>query len=231
MLLVEVGNSTIKTARPLDGGGFRVERHADDDSAVAAINAAGLPALLAPVAGPRAASLEGLDVPVMAITHDTIRAFVADTYDTPDTLGIDRVLNVIGLDVPGIVISCGTAITVDALGNDGPVWGAILPGFTTAAEGLHARIPTLPLVEIDEAIELPARTSRQSVVNGVVLGTALAARELASRHSRIVFGSGRVPVTITGGDARLLRRLWTGELYPHIDEDLLFRAMMRVGGA
>ncbi len=229
-LLVEVGNSTIKLAHAEAAGDFRVERFARMERAVAAINHIGLPVLLAPVARERSTELAGLQVPVHAITHHTVADFVGVSYDTPGSLGLDRVLNLIGLDAPGIVISCGTAITVDALGLDGgPVWGAIMPGFTTAAEGLHARVPALPAVLAGDDVILPARTSRQSVANGVVLGTARAAQALAGELAELAFAGAAAPVTLTGGDAARLRALWRGEPLPVVNEHLLFGAMARIG--
>jgi type III pantothenate kinase len=164
---------------------------------------------------------------VRLITSNDLRAFIGQSYDTPDTLGLDRVLNLLGLGGDGIAISCGTAITVDALANGVPVWGAILPGFRTAATGLHERVPALPQVEPESPTRLPARTSYQSVANGVLLGTALAVRGIADRLAAAA-GLSSPRIILTGGDAEPLRALWQRPEI-EIDDGLLFRGMLAVG--
>ena len=165
---------------------------------------------------------------VRVVDRSHFRDFVGDSYDTPETLGLDRILNLAGMKGDGVAISCGTAITVDAVASGRPSWGGIMPGFRTAAEGLHARIPALPVASLDAVPELPARSSVASVVNGVLLGTALAAASLARLLARDLFGSSPPRIVITGGDARLLARLWSGGEEVVVDDALLFRGMMGV---
>jgi type III pantothenate kinase len=164
------------------------------------------------------------------ITREMLAAFVGTSYDTPETLGIDRVLNLLGTTHDAVVISCGTAITVDARIGGRPVWGAIMPGFATAAEGLQKRIPALPLVDVTREPLLAARTSVDSVTNGVLLGTALGAQGLADELARLAPPSADLPVILTGGDAQILERLWPAESRaPIVDEMLVFQGMMAWG--
>jgi pantothenate kinase type III len=222
ILLLEIGNSTIKLVRAEGELLSGIERYDDIDSFERRCASFDAPIVCAPVnAAPSRRVLDrlrGRDLRVLG--RSDFDAFIAGSYDTPETLGLDRILNLLGLGPDGIAISCGTAITVDAVVGGRPIWGAILPGFRTAAEGLHERVPALPLVEPQTPTHLPARTSEQSVANGVLLGTALAAQGIAERLAD------GMRVVITGGDAELLAKLWEGKK-PEVDEVLLFRGMMK----
>jgi pantothenate kinase type III len=228
-LLLEIGNSTVKLAQQRGDGTFAISRYDRLDDAIGELERSSGRVLCAAVGRELSAALLSRLAPerVRVITNNDLRGFIGDSYDTPDTLGLDRVLNLLGLDGDGIAISCGTAITADAFANGVPLWGAILPGFRTAANGLHERVPALPLVEPQSPTGLPARTSYQSVANGVLLGTALALRGIAD-HLATAAGLSNPRIILTGGDAEVLKALWQ---IPdiEIDDGLLFRGMMSVG--
>jgi pantothenate kinase type III len=227
-ILLEIGNSTIKVAHVGDDGAIRLERYSNVEALLRRCESAAESLVVAPVGKELSDEVMGRLENVReveVIDRARFAEFIAGSYDTPETLGLDRILNLAGLGGDGIVISCGTAITVDAVAGGHPVWGAIMPGFRTAAEGLNARVPALPLVPLDDETGLPARSSRRSVANGVLLGTALAAEGLARRLAETASGSDSPRVVITGGDGDLLARLWSGPA-PEVDEVLLFRGMM-----
>src|SRR5438128_800370 len=139
-LLLEIGNSTFKLCRA-DADAFHVTRFSDEDACLRALSVSGERVHIAHVARARGAALASA-LPQRGrgalLTHDDVRAFLDGAYDAPDTLGMDRVLHLRGLDGDGVVVSCGTAITVDALVHGRPRFGAILPGLLTATRGLHA---------------------------------------------------------------------------------------------
>lgn len=225
---LEIGNSTIKVGCTGADGGLQLQRFDRRETFDAWAIASGAPLVVAPV-GER---LSGLVVPflrehaeVRVLERGDVASFVDGSYDTPETLGLDRALNLLGMSGDGVVISCGTAITVDALYDGRPVWGAILPGFRTAAEGLHARIPVLPLVALDAVPHLPARTTDDSLANGILDGTAYAALGLARALATSLGLSAYSSIVCTGGEAGLVARLAPGSV---VDDVLLIRGMMRV---
>ena len=231
MLFLELGNSTIKLARAIDNDTFLLERFASSDGVLKRLTEIDDEIICAPVGEKFRSVATRLErrSNVRTITRELLLPHVAGTYDTPDTLGIDRVLNVLGMSADGVVVSCGTAITVDARIDGRARWGAIMPGFATAAAGLHARVPSLPLIDIEREPSLPARSSTESVVNGIVLGTARAAFGLADELRRAIAPSEVLDVTITGGDAQILERLWPADgRDPIVDEMLIFAGMAAV---
>lgn len=234
MLYLEIGNTTWKLARRGDNGNFIVDRFSDPDEALPALERTNGEIVVAAVAaGDGRAYLNerlvesGDEGRTRFVERSSLLSFVRDTYDTPETLGLDRILNLFSLDRDAVVISCGTAITIDALLEGRPVWGAIMPGFRTAAESLHTYAPALPVASADDPIGIPARSSRNSVANGVFLGTALAARAIAERLRHEAGLSAGTRIVLTGGDADLLRRLWNDGGEVEIRDALLFEGMER----
>lgn len=232
-LFVEIGNTRIKTATLATDGGFAVTAYDRAGTFLEAAAAFDGPIVCAPVGHelslPVVAALQGC-AELRLLGAEDVAEFVGYSYDTPSTLGLDRVLNLYGLAFDAVVISCGTAVTVDAIAGGRPCWGAIMPGFATAAAGLHARIPALPLVELHDAVRLPALTTTGSVANGVLLGTARAAEAIAHDLAMTAFGCLAPHVIITGGDAEVLRRLWSWTPVPAVDETLLFKGMIKLVG-
>lgn len=132
----------------------------------------------------------------------------------PEATGADRALAVLaatGLLAPGhpgLVVACGTAITVERIGPDG-VWqgGAIGPGLALMARSLNQGTAQLPLLELADDPMLPpppawGDATGPALTAGVFWGAVGLARELIARQ-RADLGAG-APVLWTGGGARLL---------------------------
>lgn len=124
----------------------------------------------------------------------------------PDKVGIDRLLNAVAANLlrqpgePVIVVSAGTATTVDLVSAAGAfLGGCILPGIRLGALALHHYTALLPLLD-DEAPgepRLPGRNTVEAMRNGLVWGQLGAVRELVARLGAVSEGQ---PATIfTGG--------------------------------
>ncbi|HUI91380.1 MAG TPA: type III pantothenate kinase [Chitinivibrionales bacterium] len=135
-------------------------------------------------------------------------------YQNISSLGADRLANCLYAHEArsgqsSIIISAGTAITVDFLKNGKEFCGGtILPGIFTQLKSLHDHTGGLPLIELDEgATEFPGTSTRASMVTGVTYGTAGALSFLVERY-RQQFGSG-AKVLATGGSWNLVEKLVT----------------------
>ncbi|MCE7934283.1 MAG: type III pantothenate kinase [Chlorobi bacterium CHB2] len=231
-LFVEIGNSTIKCVEDLNARIPEVLRFREVAEFLERFQPTpDRPVVCAPIgeelskqAMPHLQAFPQLRV----VARQDLASFVGSSYDTPETLGLDRVLNLFGMRKDGIVVSCGTAITIDAIHGGRPYWGAIMPGFRTSTEGLHQRVPLLPVIDPDQPPEYPARTSIGSVTNGIVAGTAYGAAGIVGTLNHRLFG-GSSKVILTGGDALLMRRLWESWAHVEVDEVLLFRGMRKTG--
>jgi type III pantothenate kinase len=150
----------------------------------------------------------------------------------PETAGADRAFAVaaaIGLapaGQPGLVVSCGTAITIERISKQG-IWqgGAIAPGLGVVARALHERTAQLPMVELHQAPAHWGASTRPALEAGVFWGTVGAVRELLDRQ-RADLG-GEPWVIWTGGDAALVAGALLGA-GARIEPDLVLIGLSRV---
>lgn len=160
--------------------------------------------------------------------------------DQPETAGADRALAVAASiarrestpepenkrDRPGLVVSCGTAITVERITGEG-VWegGAIAPGLGLSARALHLLTAQLPLVLPTETPRAWGRSTRPALEAGIFWSAVGAVRELVARQAE---GLSPSPwLTWTGGDASLLAPWvhWEGS---RVVPDLVLEGLARL---
>ncbi|MDR0349375.1 MAG: type III pantothenate kinase [Tannerella sp.] len=97
-------------------------------------------------------------------------------YQTPHTLGMDRLAAVVGANYlqPGkdiLVIDAGTAITYELLEASGIyVGGNISPGMNTRFKSLNLFTKKLPLIKEAEEIPLTGTTTETAIRAGVIYG-------------------------------------------------------------
>lgn len=128
----------------------------------------------------------------------------AARVEHPERAGVDRRVQVLGASAlaagPAVVVSCGTALTVDMAEADGALLGgAILPGLTLGMRALAAATALLPVVNLQGTVDVPARDTETAIRTGVVLGAVGAVEHLVGR-----FGRRDAVVFLTGSDAPLL---------------------------
>ncbi len=131
----------------------------------------------------------------------------------PDKVGIDRLLNAVAANRlrrdsrPAIIVSTGTATTVDYVDASGAfAGGAILPGFELSARALHEYTALLPLITIEELAAQPheplGKDTRQALCSGLFWGQLGAVRELIGQYAAL--DNAAKQVILTGGGAALL---------------------------
>ncbi len=97
-------------------------------------------------------------------------------YRTPETLGIDRWCNVVGAwqrlkRFPFVVVSCGTALTIDYVDSQGVYHGgSIAPGLRMRYQALHHFTQKLPLLSLTSQAQLPGKTTQEAIHAGVLIG-------------------------------------------------------------
>jgi type III pantothenate kinase len=143
----------------------------------------------------------------------------------PETAGADRALAVsAGISLspqgrPGLIVSCGTAITVERISERG-IWqgGAIAPGLGVVARALHNETAMLPCVAPQAAPPHWGSSTQPAVEAGVFWGTVGAVRELLARQATDLGGD---PWVIwSGGDSALLASALAGS-EARIEPDLV----------
>lgn len=132
---------------------------------------------------------------------------IVNRYATPETLGIDRIVAVIGAQTMAagsavLVIDAGTAITYDFATADGIyLGGGIAPGVNMRLKSLHTFTARLPLVEPLENVPLVGDTTENAIRSGVINGMREEIFGMINRY-HATFGD-PFTVFITGGDLHL----------------------------
>lgn len=145
-------------------------------------------------------------VPLLIVDYKTHFPFRI-AYDTPETLGMDRVAGVAAAQFlyPGIhclVIDAGTCITYDFITADAIyTGGAIAPGLSMRVRAMHEFTQKLPQPALAAPIDFEGKSTVQALLSGAVTG---AVDEINGRIGRYMQRYGTVQVILCGGDASLL---------------------------
>jgi type III pantothenate kinase len=128
-------------------------------------------------------------------------------YETPETLGPDRIAGVAGAfehfpDSELLVIDAGTAITYDYLLSGTYSGGNISPGLSTRLKALNAFTGRLPLVYLDEDFTDPGRNTRDAILAGVVRGVLYEINEYIRTFEK---NKSDFEIILTGGDGEFLK--------------------------
>ncbi|MDN3648004.1 type III pantothenate kinase [Reinekea marina] len=123
-------------------------------------------------------------------------------YKDESSLGVDRWLNMLAAmhhSPTGfkVVVSMGTAMTIDVVDSNRHIGGYIVPGLLTQAKSLHQNASALPMVEFSGGAELGGNT--QDCINHGILRSAVALVE-----ATVAPLAGQAMVFVTGGDAGYL---------------------------
>lgn len=135
-------------------------------------------------------------------THNT-SVPVINKYDTPETLGKDRLAGVVGAQLlfPTsniLVIDSGTAITYDLVTAKGEyLGGAISPGITMRYRALHTFTSRLPLLDYFDEAQLVGDDTSTSIHSGVLNGAVAEMEGMILRY-QLVYPD--IKIILTGGD-------------------------------
>lgn len=129
---------------------------------------------------------------------------IKNTYETPETLGKDRLAGIIGANQiyshsNVLVIDAGTAITFDLINEyDEYIGGTISPGLNMRFKALHDYTDKLPLLTPDFKPHYIGKSTRESILSGVQNGIIYEINEYL-RISELNYAN--LKVILTGGDA------------------------------
>ena len=143
---------------------------------------------------------------VHKLSHNSRLPF-KNEYETPETLGTDRLAAVAGacFMFPGndvLVIDAGTALTFDFLAGGIYHGGNISPGIRIRFKALNKFTGKLPLVSPTEKFRSPGRNTMDAIIAGVVTGVIYEINEYIRTFKE---NHTDCNVVLTGGDSRFLR--------------------------
>lgn len=149
-----------------------------------------LPAFLTPIS------------PWRALDHRMALPFV-NKYETPETLGRDRIAAVagalsMGLKPPLLVIDAGTCITVNFLDRHlAFAGGSISPGIGMRAKAMHAFTQRLPQIDWKPEPVLTGANTSTSLNAGVFMGAVCEIEGMIARYKKRAH---QLQICMTGGD-------------------------------
>lgn len=171
--------------------------------------------------------------PVLWVRARERECGVTNRYRQPEQLGVDRWCALVAAHLltpgPKLVVSVGTAVTVDALTGAGVFEGGlILPGVELMKRALAAH--TAGLGELPGSFTAFPQDTGSAMHTGALLAIAGAVERMAA----LVAGrEGRVEILLTGGGAEALEPLLTGPVRraPNLVLDGLLRIAQERGFA
>jgi len=129
-----------------------------------------------------------------------------NSYATPQTLGVDRIALATAAfyynpTANTLVIDAGTCVTYDMVNDYGEyLGGAISPGLHMRYEALYNQTSKLPLLELDDPLDLIGNSTLASIHSGVVNGILA---EIDGVIERYLSRFEDLTVILTGGDAQI----------------------------
>lgn len=134
---------------------------------------------------------------------------IKNLYRKPSQLGQDRLINAYAAcrlyKAPLVVIDAGTTLTFDVVDkNKAYLGGLIIPGMKISLDSLRDKTALLPPISLNEPKMLIGRTTRESILSGIVSGAACLTKELISRL-KLKIGKNSMVIG-TGGNIRLIKK-------------------------
>lgn len=148
-----------------------------------------------------------VNIPVVhVLTHKSKLPFRIE-YETPETLGPDRIAAVAGVystfkEENILVIDAGTAITYDFLSGKSYKGGNISPGLAMRFRALHKFTGRLPLVNPTSDYSFPGKNTTDAIAAGVITGVTYEINEYIRTFEKKHTG---FKVMLTGGDGEFLK--------------------------
>ena len=142
--------------------------------------------------------------PEIHVLKSTTPVPIKKLYDTPETLGADRVAAAVGArvlfpDKSCVVIDMGTCITYDLVGLDDNFYGGIIsPGVRMRFKAMNTFTKRLPLLAPEAIPELIGKSTKHAMQSGVMNGIRSEINGFVEEYSEVLTN---INVILCGGDA------------------------------
>ena len=154
---------------------------------------------------------------------------IINLYQTPQTLGKDRLAAVLGAyqlypEQHCLVIDAGTCITYDLLTADGKYLGGnIAPGMKMRLQAMHHFTARLPLISGGNSENWIGDSTENALINGAQLGTILEIQGFIELSEAKL---GVVTVIFTGGDANFFVKKLKREIF--VNQNLVLIGLNKI---
>lgn len=160
-------------------------------------------------------TIEDLERNLIIFDSDT-KIPIKNKYETPETLGADRIAGAVGANFmfPNqncLCIDAGTCIKFDFVGSDASyLGGSISPGINMKFRALNNFTTRLPLIEPEGDANLIGRSTYQSIMSGVLNGTIAEVQGMIDAYARIF---DNLKIIICGGDSKFFETRIKGTIF------------------
>ncbi len=164
----------------------------------------------------------------LLLNHTTKLPFI-NAYETPHTLGIDRLALVAGASVlfplqNTLVISLGTCITYNFItANNTFRGGAISPGIDMRFKSMHEYTEKLPLVSKNGTYELIGYNTETSLRSGVLNGIYAEILGIIELYEK---QHGKINAVLTGGAISYFESKIKNKIFA--DHNILFNGLQEI---
>jgi len=141
-------------------------------------------------------------------------------YETPETLGMDRLAAAIGAqtlypDASLMIIDIGTCITYDFVSADAVYQGGIIsPGVELRYKSMHDYTKNLPLLKDLGNQSFIGKSTRKSMTSGVINGIAA---EIQSHISQLLLNNADLKVIMTGGGSKIFESKIKSDIFVSLE--------------
>ncbi len=149
--------------------------------------------------------LEYYALPWQEFTH-TVPVPLKNAYQTPDTLGVDRMAAAVGAwacygEIPMLIVDLGTCVTYEYV-RGGVVYegGAISPGLAMRFKAMAHFTAKLPLLQLDAVPEVLGKSTAACMESGAFHGLRF---EIEGMIEFFKNQEEDLRVILTGGDAKI----------------------------
>ena len=233
MILVEIGNTSAKAVQDQAGKRSPLFKVKTDDtdglrSQLASLNSGSVVILSSVRRDLTNIVLEQNGrLTIYVPKYDNLGGITLD-YETPETLGIDRVLACAGgvrltkSDV--VVIDSGTACTVDFMTADYTFrGGVILPGLPMLRHSMKSLTPELPEVDGGVPAEFPGKSTRDAIRIGLNGGFIHSISQFVKQY---IEADNNAKILVTGGDGHFVQKQIQEQFDSSYHENLVFDGML-----
>jgi type III pantothenate kinase len=155
---------------------------------------------------------------------------ILNLYQTPLTLGEDRIVACIGANSlkpnsTSLIIDAGTCIKYDLILNGTYLGGAIAPGIEMQLKALNYYTSKLPLIPILKKLDTPlvGRNTEKSILSGVINGTIAQLNNTIAQYKQLYTID---TIFLIGGNANLLQNKIKYTTFAH--SSLIFRGLLSI---
>lgn len=143
-----------------------------------------------------------------------------DRYQTPETLGKDRIAAAAGAifsypDQDILIIDAGTAMTIDFVNRRKEFIGGIIsPGLEMRFKALNYYTSKLPLLQTTDIEGITGKSTEEAITLGVQNGIIFEIEEYIEKYSKHY---DKLITVITGGDAEFLAKRLKNPIFVKLD--------------